>query len=37
MAAMEVIKLISGFGEPLVNRMLRIDLRSMRFDTIRLQ
>ena len=37
MAAMEVIKLISGMGDPLVNRLLRIDLRSMRFDTIRLR
>jgi len=34
MAAMEAIKLLAGFGEPLINRMLRIDLRSMRFDTI---
>jgi molybdopterin-synthase adenylyltransferase len=36
MAAMEVIKLVAEFGDPLLNRMLRIDLRSMRFDTIRL-
>lgn len=36
MAAMETIKLIAEFGQPLKNRMLRIDLRSMRFDTIRL-
>ena len=37
MAAMEAIKLIAGFGDPLLNRLLRIDLRSMHFDTIRLQ
>lgn len=37
MAAMEVIKLVAEFGDPLVNRLLRIDLRSMRFDTIRLK
>ena len=36
MAAMETIKLIAGFGQPLKNRMLRVDLRSMRFDMIRL-
>lgn len=36
MAAMETIKLIAGFGQPLKNRLLRVDLRSMRFDTIRL-
>lgn len=36
LAAMEVIKLVAEFGDPLLNRMVRIDLRSMRFDTIRL-
>ncbi len=36
MAAMEVIKLVAEIGDPLLNRMVRIDLRSMRFDTIRL-
>jgi molybdopterin/thiamine biosynthesis adenylyltransferase len=36
MAAMEVIKLVAEFGDPLLNRMVRVDLRSMRFDTIRL-
>jgi hypothetical protein len=36
MAAMEVIKLVAEFGEPLLNRMVRVDLRSMRFDVIRL-
>lgn len=36
LAAMEVIKLVGGFGEPLKNRLLRLDLRTMRFDTIRL-
>jgi len=34
LAAMEAIKLIAGFGEPLKNRLLRLDLRSMRFHTI---
>jgi hypothetical protein len=33
---MEAIKLVCGFGEPLKNRLLRLDLRTMRFDTIRL-
>lgn len=33
-AAVEVIKLIGGFGEPLVGRMLRCDLRSMIFRTL---
>ncbi|MCH2161772.1 MAG: HesA/MoeB/ThiF family protein [Phycisphaerales bacterium] len=32
MAAMEAIKLIGGFGAPLVGRMLTMDLRSMAFD-----
>lgn len=36
LAAMEAIKLIVGIGTPLKNRLLRIDLRNMRFDTIRL-
>lgn len=36
MAAMEVIKLVSGIGEPLLGRMLRYDLRSMRFDLLEL-
>lgn len=34
LAAMEAIKLIAGFGEPLKNRLLRMDLRTMRFHTI---
>lgn len=37
LAAMEAIKLIAGFGEPLKNRLLRLDLRTMRFHTIRLR
>ncbi|PLX38162.1 MAG: thiamine biosynthesis protein ThiF [Hyphomicrobiales bacterium] len=32
--AMEVIKLICGIGEPLIGRLLMIDARSMRFETI---
>lgn len=37
LAAMEAIKLIAGFGEPLKNRLLRLDLRTMRFQTIQLK
>ncbi len=36
MAAMEAIKILSGIGEPLFNRMLHYDLRTMRFDTVNL-
>lgn len=36
LAAMEAIKLVAGFGTPLYDRMLHIDLRSMRFRTIEL-
>ena len=32
MAAMEAIKILGDFGQPLFNRMLTMDLRSMRFD-----
>jgi molybdopterin-synthase adenylyltransferase len=32
---MEVIREIVGFGEGLVERLLMVDLRSMRFDTVR--
>lgn len=34
LAAMEAIKILSGLGDPLFNRMLHYDLRSMRFDTM---
>lgn len=34
LAATEVLKLITGVGEPLVRRLLMVDLKSMRFDTI---
>jgi len=34
--AMEVIKLITGIGEPLTGKMLSMDLSSMRFRTINL-
>lgn len=37
LAAMEAIKLIAGFGEPLKNRLLRLDLRTMRFHTVQLK
>lgn len=33
-AAMEVIKLLAGFGQPLENRLLSYDLREMSFQTI---
>ncbi len=33
--AMEAIREIVGFGESLVGRLLMIDARSMRFETIR--
>ncbi|MNI01227.1 putative adenylyltransferase/sulfurtransferase MoeZ [compost metagenome] len=33
--AMEVIKLITGIGEPLVGRLMLYDALSARFDTIR--
>ena len=32
--ALEVIRAIVGFGEPLVGRLLMIDARSMRFETL---
>ena len=32
--AMEVVKLIAGIGEPLIGRLLLVDARSMRFETI---
>ena len=34
LAAMEVIKLIAGVGEPLVGRLLTFDLRDMTFRTV---
>jgi len=36
LAAMEAIKLIAGFGQPLFNRMLRLDLRDMTTQTVAL-
>ena len=35
LAALEVIREIVGFGEGLVGRLLMIDTRSMRFETLR--
>ena len=32
--AMEVIRALAGFGEPLVGRLLMVDARSMRFETL---
>lgn len=37
MAAMEVIKLVAGIGEPLLNRWLRYDLRDMQFRTLKIK
>jgi adenylyltransferase/sulfurtransferase len=37
LAALEVIRAIVGFGEGLVGRLLMIDARSMRFDTLTYQ
>jgi molybdopterin/thiamine biosynthesis adenylyltransferase len=34
LGAMEVIKLVAGFGEPLLDRMLSCDLRGMSFRTL---
>jgi adenylyltransferase/sulfurtransferase len=33
--ALEVTREIVGFGEGLVGRLLMVDARSMRFDTVR--
>lgn len=35
MGAMEAIKLLSGIGEPLAGRLMKLDLRSMRVRTVR--
>ena len=35
LAATEAIKVICGIGEPLIGRLLMVDLVSMRFETIR--
>ncbi|MGU3537833.1 HesA/MoeB/ThiF family protein [Methylobacterium sp. A54F] len=32
--ALEVIRAVTGFGEPLVGRLLMVDTRSMRFETL---
>jgi len=37
LGAMEAIKIISGFGEPLTNKLHTMDLRSMDFQTINIQ
>ena len=34
LAATEVIKVITGVGEPLIGRFLMVDLRAMRFETV---
>ena len=33
--ALEVIRAVAGFGEPLVGRLLMVDARAMRFETLR--
>jgi molybdopterin/thiamine biosynthesis adenylyltransferase len=37
LGAMEVIKVLTGLGEPLLGRLLVCDLRSMSFRTLRLK
>ncbi|WP_146519568.1 HesA/MoeB/ThiF family protein [Stieleria varia] len=37
MAAVETIKLISGIGEPMANRLLKMDLRDMSFHMLRVK
>lgn len=37
MAAMEAIKVLAGFGEPLTNQMLMYNLRDMQFRNIRIK
>ena len=37
LAATEAIKLITQIGDPLKNKLLRMDLRTMRFETIHLR
>ena len=37
LAAMEAIKVLAEFGEPLANRLLTMDLRSMRFSKLTIQ
>lgn len=37
LGAMEAIKIISGFGEPLKNRLLTMDMRTMNFQTINIK
>lgn len=37
LAAVEIIKLLTGIGTPLANRLLTIDFRDMRFRTIELE
>jgi adenylyltransferase/sulfurtransferase len=34
LAALEVVRAIVGFGQPLVGRLLMIDAREMRFETL---
>jgi len=36
LGAAEAVKIIAGFGEPLYGRMLRCDLRTMNFRTVKI-
>lgn len=37
LAAVEAIKLLAGFGQPLLNRLLMLDLRAMNFRSVGIQ
>ena len=37
LAAMEAVKVLAGFGQPLTNRLLTFDLRSMRFSMLAIE
>jgi molybdopterin/thiamine biosynthesis adenylyltransferase len=37
LAAMEAVKVLAGFGEPLTNRLLTFDLRSMQFSKLAIE
>ena len=37
MGAMEAIKVISGIGQPLTGRLVRLDLRDMEFQTLKVK
>jgi molybdopterin/thiamine biosynthesis adenylyltransferase len=37
LGAMEVIKVLTGLGEPLAGRLLKCDLRTMQFKTVKVR